>query len=176
LFPELDSIITLDVDIIVLRDLYSLQQSSLKSYLVAGAAEGQKVKDHSLCKFPYEYINVGVMSQNLKLMREINGADIILIKYQKIKSSESFRCLILPEQDVLNISFKNKIKFVSKRWNYIPSLGFNTKFMPFIIHYAGMKNVGYNDFYNKPSFRHLNLTSIKYKEFAKAMELKNSFK
>ncbi len=167
LLAELDSIITLDVDIIVLRDLYKLQyQRDLESYLMAGVIEGKDSLDKSLCQFSHNYINAGITVENLKLMRQIGSTDLILNKYQEIQNTKNFRCLRLLDQDVVNIFGENKILFLSKRWNYIPVLGFSGKSMPFIIHYASLKGSNYDEFYNQTSMKHLNLINMKYQEFA----------
>lgn len=140
IFPELDSIISLDVDIIVLRDLYKLQhQENLNQYILAATSEGYKVQDKRLCNFPYAYINAGVMVQNLKKMREIKNTELILSKYKQMQEELSGRCLYSLDQDVMNILYEDQIKFISKRWDYIPAYNFSTKFMPFIIHFAGIK-------------------------------------
>ena len=170
--PELDSIITLDVDIIVLRDLYKLQyQSDLGNYPIAGVIEGKDTRERSLCQFSHNYINAGVMVQNLKLMRQIGNTDLILNKYQEMQDTESFRCLRLLDQDVVNTVFKNKTLFLSKRWNYIALLGFSGKSMPFIIHYAGMKYGSYNE----SSMKTLNRINMKYQEFADYLTKFNNF-
>jgi lipopolysaccharide biosynthesis glycosyltransferase len=146
LFPELNSIITLDVDLIALRDLSDLKnQKNEDQFILAGMSEGFKIEDKTLCNFPYDYINSGVTVQNLKKMREMNNTKIIIEKYLEIQNNGSAKCRHFPEQDVLNILYKNNMKFISKRWNYIPLHNFSNKFMPFIIHFAGVKNWKYNN-------------------------------
>lgn len=169
LLTHLDSIISLDVDIIVLRDLYNLQHhQELNNFVLMGAIEGQKTRDKALCGFPYTYINIGVTIQNLKLMRQMNNSELVLDKYQEVLSSKDSKCLLLPEQDLMNVLYKNQIGFISKRWNYVTALDFNTKFMPFIIHYAGKHAKAYNEL----SFEYLKTLHIKYQEFANNLIIK----
>ncbi len=162
-FPELDSIISLDVDIIVLRDLHKLaNQKDLDDFIIAGVSEGYKVQDKKLCKFPYTYINAGVMVQNLKLMRVIGNSKLVLDKYQNMLDLDDSRCLYSLDQDVINLVYEDKIKFISKRWDYIPALNYATKFMPFIIHYAGIKPWVYR---NLP-YEYLKLLNEEYYKLA----------
>lgn len=161
IFPDLDSIITLDVDLIVLRDLYKLQdQEDLGQYVLAAMSEGFKAQDKEKCKFPYDYVNAGVMVQNLKKMRELKNTELILSKYKQMQENANSRCLYSLDQDIINLLYEDKIKFISKRWNYIPAHNFATKFMPFIVHFAGIKPWVYK---NLP-YEYLKLLNEKYSQ------------
>lgn len=158
LFPNLDSIIVLDADILVQRDLYELQHQNLEGSVIAAAMDPlatmfkykASYKNHDVCKslpiHPF-YINSGVIVWNLKALNKINNAKIL---------SDAIvdpRCFACPEQDLINIAYINKIKNISTSWNFLPTFPkiknsgtghvqnnyYNRNFMPFIIHYMGPK-------------------------------------
>lgn len=138
IFPEFDRMIVLDVDIFVQRDLYDLQnQEDFDRYTLAGALSAQKIGE-PVCHFTFTYINGGVLVHNFSNMRKQNNTQNMLDKSNELVSIDK-QCIAQLEQDTLNSQYSEQIKFVSKRWNYIPQYEVNTKLMPFIIHYAGTK-------------------------------------
>jgi lipopolysaccharide biosynthesis glycosyltransferase len=137
-FPDLDSLIVLDVDILVQRDLYTLQhQPNFNKFILAGALSAQRLGETN-CNFLYTYVNSGVLVYNLEMMRKTNNTQNILETFRDLGSLSS-QCIAQPEQDALNILYSDQILHMSKRWNYIPAYPSNTKCMPFITHYAGVK-------------------------------------
>lgn len=69
-FPELDRVLSLDVDTIVTEDISELWDLDLSQHYLAGVREPQK-SNRSL------YINAGVMMLNLKRLRGGKGDEII---------------------------------------------------------------------------------------------------
>ncbi|MEK6734851.1 MAG: glycosyltransferase [Pseudomonadota bacterium] len=138
LFPELSKLIILDVDILVQRDLYELQElENFDEYILAASMSAQKIGEVG-CNFPYTYINFGVTVQNLSMMRELNNTKNIINQFYILRNINK-KCVAQPEQDAFNALYKDKILHISRRWNYIPVYDTNIKTMPFIIHYAGAK-------------------------------------
>jgi lipopolysaccharide biosynthesis glycosyltransferase len=136
---NLDSIITLDLDILVLRDLYKLQyQEDFDQKILAGSLDYMTINRKELCDFRYTYINSGVTVQNLSLMRNLKSSTYLIDKYQN-KNSKNEQCFIMPEQDTLNMAYKDQIKPISRRWNKLTEFNYNIDYLPFILHFAGNK-------------------------------------
>lgn len=89
IFPDLDRIVSLDVDTIAAKDVSGLWDYPIDDYWLAGAKEPYKSSEESL------YINAGVMLMNLKKLREDGKGDEI------IEHLNTFRYLF-PEQDCIN--------------------------------------------------------------------------
>ncbi|MCT4635776.1 MAG: hypothetical protein N4A31_06025 [Rickettsiales bacterium] len=145
---NLDSIVYLDVDLIVLRDLYDLQNMNFEGNIFAASTEDIIVNRKDSCDFEYKYVNIGVVVHNLSLMREIKNSSYLTNKYSNYlegnhhtpyKALKSDKCFLMPNQDMFNKIYQGKIKFISRRWNYIPVFDYSVKVMPFIIHFAGEK-------------------------------------
>jgi lipopolysaccharide biosynthesis glycosyltransferase len=145
---DLDSALYLDVDLIALRDLYDLQHLNFEGNIFAAATEYMEMDRRASCGLNYTYVNIGVVVENLKLMRESKNAAYLTKKYYEdlgasnqtpYNDLKSNTCFALPNQDMFNRIYKDKIKFISRRWNYLPIYEYNAKLMPFIIHFAGTK-------------------------------------
>ncbi len=145
LLPNLDKILVTDVDILVYRDLHDLTNTKLDGYLIGAVVDPHNIVNGMLARksncegLPPEYFNVGVMLQNLKLMRE----EDIYSKF--LRTNKKFVCdNTFPEQDNLNITAAKRALFLSPRWNMIPIIDsfdgiYPNGFMPFIIHHANKK-------------------------------------
>lgn len=143
-FKNFDSMIFLDVDIIVNRDLHALQEKYLgmKNSLMAGAVDplsANLTKNRSPdCYFNdvSKYLNTGVLVLNLKKMRESNFSQRMLNDFFKGTCNPPK----FADQDVLNSVLSKST--LSDRWNnaaacydWIPTS--HIQFMPFIKHYMG---------------------------------------
>jgi len=71
-FPDLDRILSLDVDTIVAKDISELWELPIDDYWIAGAREPYKSQFYDL------YINCGVMLMNLKKLREDGKGDELI--------------------------------------------------------------------------------------------------
>lgn len=171
-----DKAIVMDCDIIVKRNLADLYSINTEGYLVAGvkdivfqgilkgAVPGtyDYVIDEMKMKDPYEYINTGVLVMNLKKWRQTYTQDEII----KIASTKKFR---IQEQDILNVLFEGKAKFLEVGWNYYVAVSDFIKGTldfapaksvdayecagknPYLIHYAGVPKP-----WNEPEVLHAN--------------------
>lgn len=105
LFPELDTILSLDIDTVVTRDISELWELPipLDDFYVAGCREPQK----SVGKL---YYNCGVMLLNLKKLRA-DGMDDRLIR---LLNERNFQ---FAEQDCMNEQFQGHILKLPPEYN-----------------------------------------------------------
>ncbi len=112
--PELEKAIYLDSDIVVKKSLKFLWETDLKNFTL-GAVEDvnirfkQEAKERLGCEF---YFNAGILLINLKKWREINAEQSCFEIIDQEKSK-----ILWVDQDVLNLLFKNDIKFLHPSWN-----------------------------------------------------------
>lgn len=139
---DIDSVVVLDVDIIVRRDLYKLHhQDNFDKFFIAGIIDSDTFsitlkRDYCQGMNPLSCINAGVMVMNLENMRKENATQLMSERFAKSNCRPRY-----PEQDVLNVSLSDRIKYITTRWDIGPGKGgyYNKKFMPFITHYMGDK-------------------------------------
>lgn len=113
LLPEnLDRILYLDPDILVINPLDSLYETDLTGYLFAAASHTaltqvtSRINRLRLNTYDMpEYYNSGVLLMNLTLQRNEMNAEDIFSYVQKNKNK-----LILPDQDILNGLYWDRIK------------------------------------------------------------------
>lgn len=152
LLPSCDKIIYLDGDIIVTKDLLQMYNIDLENNYLGGVIDVSLRRSfESSPKFSQShakklgipdvngYINSGVLTLNLKKMREDNLESTFgayLIKNPKLRYND---------QDVLNATCYGKIKLLPKEYNvfcrnYITDPSKATKYScdnPTVIHYVG---------------------------------------
>ena len=131
----------LDADIVVNGSLENLYKTDIENYCCAG------VRDLYIEKIGYKdkiefsgtdlYVNAGVLLLNLKKLREIKASESL------IKNTQEFGCAIeYQDQDIINITFKNKIKEIDSIYNFAAE---NIAVEPekiskaVIIHYTGVR-------------------------------------
>lgn len=122
LFPEYDRILSLDVDTLVMEDLSSMWEMNMDGYGVAG------VPEYEIQSRPRDYINVGFMMQNLKLMRETEWDNRMIDMLNRRK-------LTWPEQDAINTVMAGKIIILPVRYNNSFPCGYTDN--PAVIHLCG---------------------------------------
>ena len=136
LFPELDKILSLDVDTIVVDDISDIWDlrlgTSPRAYYFAAAREPARSHNGTV------YTNIGVALYNLKYLRESKGPAIIDLL--------NSRRLPFVEQDAFNMKCQGKILLMDSKYNA-------TKFTdptdePKIIHFAGQK-----EWQNEPLYK-----------------------
>ena len=116
LLKDIDKIIYLDCDTIVLTDLKDLFITDIEDYYIAAAEDaGHQFNIKKYSKF-YEifniYINSGVLLINLKLWRKDN---LLQKSFNCIETNkENF---MLGDQDVINLTCKDKIKIIDFSYN-----------------------------------------------------------
>lgn len=144
-FPDLDKILSLDVDTIINRDISELWDTSLDGYYFSAAREAHRTGDGFL------YTNTGVALYNLEKLRDGKAQEVIDVL--------NIRTYPWVEQDVFNYLCQGRILEMPSEYNIneftLPPISQT------IIHYAGAKKWD-----NKPEY-------IKYKDvpFKKVMEL-----
>ena len=123
-FPDLDRIVSLDVDTIVCEDISPLWDIDMGDCLFAA------VQEYATDYRPYglKYWNSGIVVWNLKELRE-SGMDDKLIW---LINTEEFRC---PEQDAMNKLCAGRICDIPARYNDGLACGVSDN--PAIAHYAG---------------------------------------
>ena len=145
--PDLQKCLYLDCDLVVnstLRELYNMEFED--NYVVAVQDASQYVHDFYK-KFDIEVpFNAGVLLINNEKWRKDNISDLLMENTCKLQD-----ILIWQDQDVLNYTFKDKVKFVEWKYNlqqrfFIENVEpykfnreeiFDSKTNPVIVHYAG---------------------------------------
>ena len=125
IFPELDTILSLDNDTIVNENISELWDIDISNYYVAGVMEPKK-------SIYYTYLNNGVLLYNLKKMREDNIDDLLI---DNLNTYQYY----FPEQDCFNETFKNKVLILANDYNvnrYVKQQYNALK----IIHFAAIQN------------------------------------
>lgn len=123
---EEDKILYLDVDTVVDADLSELWNIQLGGNCVAARSEQPEMSDRVL---PVGYFNSGVLLMNLKLIRALHYDDALLRLLKNCR-------FLFPDQDAMNIVFKNKVAYFSEKYNALGREMHNTDVV--IRHYAGL--------------------------------------
>ncbi len=106
LFPDLDRILSLDLDAFCLRrDVSTLWRLPMEHKLLAGVRE---TSDLSTADFPY--YNAGVLVQNLDLLRRSGAGDEVIRALNR-------RRFQYPEQDALNLVCSGAILELPPEYN-----------------------------------------------------------
>lgn len=128
MFPDLDRILSLDVDVIVDKDISELWDIDLDDYYFAAVIE----PDRSDVDEDILYTNIGVAMYNLEKLRDGKMDEVI-----KALNEKKYSFL---EQDAFNEYCQGAIKRIPSKYN---ATNFTTYARdPKIIHYAGMKKWG----------------------------------
>lgn len=141
IFPDLDSILYLDADIIVLHDLNSLKKIDMDNYIAAGVMDLSLVHCKSNINLKCHknminsYKNSGVIFFNLENMKKKKAGAFLS------KTLNDSECKFpFPDQDLFNVAFCNYIYPLPIRWNFSTYFDdVNPYFSYFIAHYAGPK-------------------------------------
>ena len=123
LFPNLDKILFLDSDIIALTSLKELYETPLDDYYIASVVDpGVKLQyEYTINdkeKFPDRRFNTGVMLANLKKWSEDNMEEKLfegMLWYSSVYQT-------WPDQNVLNMVFKDYIYELPYTYNFCPIL------------------------------------------------------
>lgn len=136
LFPQYDKAIYLDCDTVLCADIAELYDIDLKDNLigavadqaVAGVVAFREYTKNALGINAEKYFNSGVITLNLKKLREMN----FFQTFFSVLSSYAF--IVAPDQDCLNLICKNKVHYYSKAWNAMP-IGGGKGAKPKLVHY-----------------------------------------
>lgn len=144
--PNLDKCIFLDADLVVVQNIRNLWDCDITGVYIAAVEDEAATKPNSWAKklpLPanYKYLNTGVSLCNLKKWREDNIEKKLFLNAQKHKNF-----LMFPDQDVLNITLCEKVKYLPPYFNAMPVQGYRNEEArkeafsnPIIIHYAGIR-------------------------------------
>lgn len=122
-----DKILYIDADAIVVDDIKELWNIDLQDNVLAGVHEpGEWDKHLWTYGMNDTYINSGVLLMDLKKIREekLDDSMIYLLNHSKFA---------FPDQDVINLVCRNRIKYVDNRYNSTETTGFRDDAK--IIHY-----------------------------------------
>ena len=179
---NVDRYLFLDVDIIINGDITDLYNTDISDNIMAACEDMSECVQHKkrLGLAPTDvYINSGVMVVDLKKWRYIER------KYPVINCIKQNKDIILNDQDVIALYFKDQIKLLSIKWNmttfyfmrkpkifekYIPELR-NAKKNPVIIHFALPIKPWYADcdhpygFLYKKYLKETDWAHVKFKNF-----------
>lgn len=113
---DVDRIIYLDGDIIVRKSLRDMWETDMEGYAVGVVNDMHELKHIQSKRLPYNmtegYFNAGVLLINVKYWRE---HQCLTLFYDIIKLHQ--KLLILHDQDVLNIAFHDKKKWLPVTYN-----------------------------------------------------------
>lgn len=111
---NIEKIIYLDSDIVVSDNIVKLWDIDLEDNFIAGALDEGGILQIRRLGLPlsHNYINAGICVMNIKKMREIN------LKHAYSEALyKNYDLITLQDQDILNITFVNKVKKLPLRWN-----------------------------------------------------------
>ena len=115
IFQKLDKILYLDSDIFVFKDLTSLYKEDIQSVYAGVVADiPTSVERRKGVLGIKTYFNAGVMLLNLKKMRDDEVLTQLIQNYDLLNEEGK---LLWADQDVLNYTFKEKVKFLPERYN-----------------------------------------------------------
>lgn len=114
-FEGVDNILYLDADTIIVGDINSLQAIDLKDDYLAAVKEPQgRYYGNLIGLNNCDYFNSGVMLLNIRKWKKDNcRANVI----ENIKNKNFY---VYPDQDIVNILFKEKIAVLSPEYNHMP--------------------------------------------------------
>lgn len=122
-----DKILYIDADALVIDDIQELWDIDLEDNVLIGVHEGGEWDKHLLTYGLNDtYINSGVLIMDLKKIREERLDDSMLYLLNNNK-------YWFPDQDVINLVCRNRIKYVSNMYNSTETTGFRDDAK--IIHY-----------------------------------------
>ena len=130
-FP-FDKILYLDGDILVFKSLGEFYREDIRDFY-AGVVHDRNPRNDK--RFPLKYFNSGVLLLNLKKMRKDSiTSDTLFKNMDKLYEEKN---LVHEDQDVLNFTFKNNVKFLPLEYNFTGSTWKKHLSQIFILHMAG---------------------------------------
>lgn len=117
LLKNIDRVIYLDTDILVQIDIYDLYNISFDKFYLLAVSDDENMRNLYVKTRYYKnaglnyrlYFNSGVLVLNLKEIQKFNLLNHCLVKLQQFNK--------FADQDILNIIFKDKIKFIDDKFN-----------------------------------------------------------
>lgn len=150
---DIHTVLYLDCDIIILRDLSEVFEIELDNYALAASIDNFPYSQQHRLQLQMEADErtfcSGVMLVNLKYWRD-NNCEPKLLEYAKRQRKEIW----LHDQDVLNYLFKKKWFLLPPKWNRNAYLYKQTK-------KAGFKDFDYKEYYWEPMLFHYASVDVK---------------
>lgn len=163
MFPGEERMLYLDPDILIRGSLTSMYETDLEGNVLGGigdVAVNTMFSAHKeklgLCK-EEQYINSGVLLMDLNKIRSCFHADEI---GRVIKEKGEF--LEYPDQDLINLIFRGRIKILERKYNYNTGYGSGMEMLkyiaggflkerkyPVIVHYMGAMKPWHPDYCGK---------------------------
>ena len=150
--PKLKKCIYSDADLVFVSDIKELWDTDVEDFYMAAVPDPDDVNRayNRLKVFPLSknehYVNAGILVLNLEKWRQNNAETKFYDAAAKYNDNIPY-----PDQDLLNITLHDKIKYLSPRFNAMPELvyfslpeQFEAFESPVIIHWAG-PNKPWND-------------------------------
>ncbi len=140
---DIEKAVYLDGDLIIKRDVsHLIRQDVLRSHNFFAGALNLTYPALTCQQYSFDaYINVGVLGINMQALRQNNTAYDTLKEVLEINTKNPDLCdLNTPEQNALNFAFSNRIRVVSRRWNWPAGFLYNTPesymtFLEYITHF-----------------------------------------
>ena len=174
IFPEIDKLLYLDSDLIVNSDISELYRQNLEKFPIGGCIDNlcieglEELKKHKILPHRTEFVKYGTVYEYFlsylrlcdnEMLTYFNAGVILLNLKQYGKAiDEKLHDMLkvryyMPDQDILNIIFKDNKKILEPRFNVfdtrtIKFVNENSKY-PVIIHYNG--RIKPNDAMNRPA-------------------------
>lgn len=126
LLPEFDKVLYLDGDIIVQDDLSALFATEIDACYAAAVKDAYVLEERRDGLKLEGYFNSGVMLLNCRLMRQERMAE----KLWALK--QAHRDLLFMDQDIFNLAFAGKVKYLDLRYNFMAAY-FRSKYFPFLL-------------------------------------------
>ena len=111
----INSVLYLDTDIVIKKNIYELLRIDFEDYYIAAAPELWCARANH--ESGITYFNSGVLLINLDLCRVNNISNRLWIEKQKLLSNKSSKTM---DQDALNIVFRGKTKYIPVEYNMNP--------------------------------------------------------
>ena len=123
LFPNIEKILYMDVDIVVTQDIRQLYDQDLSGYAIGAVLEDFYEGNYTTLKkyiWPNyqgndQYFNSGVLLFDIQKLIQMNFTEKAINL-----TIQLFDKLSCPDQDVLNILFENNFKKLDYRFNFMP--------------------------------------------------------
>lgn len=158
-----NKILYIDADAIVIDDLKDLWNTNLKDKALAGVKEaGEWSKHLGIDGMDDKYINSGVLLMNLDLIRKEKLDDTMIDLLNR-------NFYHFPDQDVINIACKDKIKYISNIYNSTETTGIVEKAK--IVHYirenkgwiktSPRSDIWHKHYYEMLERRHIKMIKVK---------------
>ena len=122
IFKNFEKIVYCDCDAVFLDDVANIYNIDIRGYML-GAVKDTEVCREIYCEHdgyftdtlkidqPLNYFNSGILSMNIKLLKDCNFVENVLGILKGLNSPR------FPDQDVLNIFCEGQVKFFDGSWN-----------------------------------------------------------